>query len=81
MALSEFWYSTFKELWDNISACVQCNTRNLQPLLHETDIVQFAKISLDHSRSVPLTLSGNIYIVRFVDWLYGLIESFAVSVE
>ena len=83
LARSYYWPNMFKELWDYIAACVQCNTRNLhkvQPLLQETDIppYPFAKVSLDISGPFPLTLSGNKYVVSFVDWLSGWIEAFAV---
>ena len=83
LARAYYWPNMFKELWDYISACVQCNTRNLQrvqPLLQETDIppYPFAKVSLDISGPFPETLSGNKYIVSFVDWLTGWIEAFAV---
>ena len=59
-----------------------CQTRSLQKIsqpLQETDIPPYpmAKLSLDHSGPHPNTLSGNKYIITFVDLLSGWSEAFA----
>ena len=48
--------------------------------LQETDIPPYplAKLSLDLSWPYPTTLSGNKYIIAFVDWYRVWPESFAV---
>ena len=83
LARCYYWPNMFQELWQYISSCVRCNTRNLQrvqPLLRETDIppYPFAKVSLDLAGPFPRTLAGNRYIISFVDWLTGWIEAYAV---
>ena len=84
LARSYYWKDLFMDLRDYIARCIQCNQRNLRktkPPITETEIppYAFAKISLDMAGPFPLTLSGNRYIVSFVDWLTGWIESFATA--
>ena len=60
-----------------------CQTRSLQNIsqpLQETDIPLYpvAKLSLDLSDPYPTTLTGNKYIIAFVDWFRGWLEAFAV---
>ena len=79
-----YWPNLFQELYEYISKCVSCQTRsaqNVKPLLQKADIplYAFAKLSLDLSGPYPKTLSGNKYIIAFVDWYSGWPEAFAVA--
>ena len=76
----------FKEINKYVSECTICQTRSLQKVkqpLQETDIppYQIAKLSLDLSGPYPTTLSGNRYIIAFVDWYSGWPEAFSVPDE
>lgn len=76
-----FWPGMFRQVWEHVAKCIPCNQRNLRrqrPPLQETEIppFPFAKISLDLSGPYPTTLSGNKYIVSFVDWYSGWPEAF-----
>ena len=78
-----YWPNLFKELHKYVSECTVCQTRSLQKIsqpLQETDIPPYpmAKLSLDLSGPYPTTLSGNKYIIAFVDWFSGWPEAFAV---
>ena len=78
-----YWPNLFKELYDYVSACTICQTRSAQkvkPPIQDTDIppYAFAKLSLDLSGPYPKSLSGNRYIIAFVDWYSGWPEAFAV---
>ena len=76
-----YWPNLFKEINKYVSECTICETRSLQkirPPLQETDISPYpmAKLSLDLSGPYPTSLSGNKYIIAFVDWYSGLPEAF-----
>ena len=78
-----YWPNLFKEINKYVSECTICQTRSLQkirPPLQETDIPPYpmAKLSLDLSGPYPTSLSGNKYIIAFVDWYSGWPEAFAV---
>ena len=78
-----YWPNLFKEIHKYVSECTVCQTRSLQKIsqpLQETDIPPYpmAKLSLDLSGPYPTTLSGNKYIIAFVDWFSGWPEAFAV---
>ena len=78
-----FWPNLFQELYDYVSACVPCQTRAVQkvkPLLQRPDLPSYAmaKLSIDLSGPYPKTMSGNKYIIAFVDWYSGWPEAFAV---
>ena len=78
-----YWPNMYKEVYDYVGCCVTCQARSLQKHkapLQETDIppYAFAKIGLDVSGPYPTSLSGNKYIVGFVDWYSGYPEAFAV---
>ena len=78
-----YWPNLYKELYEYIGECVTCQSRKMQKIktpLQDTDIppYAFAKISLDLSGPYPTSLSGNKYIVGFVDWYSGFPEAFAV---
>ena len=73
----------FKEINTYVNECVICQIRSLQKVrqpLQETDISPYpmAKLSLDLSGPYPTTMSGNKYIIAFVDWYSGWPEAFAV---
>ena len=83
LRLMYYWPNMYKELYDYISNCVTCQTRSLkriQPPLQETDIPPYAfgKLSLDLSGPYPKSLSGNKYIIGFVNWYSGWHKAFAV---
>ena len=66
-----------------VSTCATCQKRNLKkikPPLQETDIppYPFAKSGLDLSGPYPTSLSGNTYIVSFIDLYSGWPDAFAV---
>ena len=68
-----YWPNLFKEINGYVSDCITCKSRSMQkikPHLQEIDIPPYpmAKISLDLSGPYPTTLSGNKYIIAFVDW-------------
>jgi transposase InsO family protein len=78
-----YWPNMYKELLNYVSSCITCQTRNLTKIkapLQETDIppYAFAKIALDVSGPYPTSLSGNKYIVSFIDLYSGYPEAFAV---
>jgi hypothetical protein len=81
--LKYFWPNLFKEIYSYVSTCTLCQTRSLRKIrqpLQETDIPPYpmAKLSLDVSGPYPTSLSGNKYIIAFVDWFSGWPEAFAV---
>ena len=78
-----FWPKLYKELHEYINLCVTCQQRSshkTKPLLQETDIppFPFAKIAVDLSGPYPTSLSGNKYIISFIDIYSGYPEAFAV---
>ena len=78
-----YWLNLFKEIIKYVNECTICQTRSLQKIrqpLQETDIPPYpmAKLSLDLSGPYPTTMSGNKYIIAFVDWYSGWPEAFAV---
>ena len=78
-----YWPNLYKELYDYVGKCVTCAQRNLKKIrapVQETDIPPFsmAKLGLDLSGPYPRSLSGNKYIVGFVDLYSGWPEAFAV---
>ncbi|MCG8033371.1 MAG: DDE-type integrase/transposase/recombinase [Candidatus Thiodiazotropha taylori] len=78
-----YWPNMYKDIYTYVGRCVTCQARSLQKVkapLQETDIppYAFAKIGLDVSGPYPTSLSGNKYIVGFVDWYSGYPEAFAV---
>lgn len=78
-----FWPNLFEDLNTYISECTVCQTRSLQKIrqpLQERDIPPYpmAKISVDLSGPYPTSLTGNKYIIAFVDWFSGWPEAFAV---
>lgn len=81
--LKYFWPNLFKDLYRYVTTCNTCQTRSLQKIkqpLQETDQPPYpmAKLGLDLSGPYPTSLSGNKYIVAFVDWYSGWPEAFSV---
>ena len=78
-----FWPNMYKQLYEYVSSCVPCqrrSSRKTKPKLLETDIpaFPFAKIGLDVSGPYDKSMSGNKYIISFVDLYSGWPEAFAV---
>ena len=78
-----YWPNLFKEINGYVSNCITCKTRSMhkiKPPLQETDIPPYPmpKLSLDLSGPYPTTLSGNKFIIAFVDWYSGWPEAFPV---
>ena len=75
-----FFPNMYKKINAYIEKCVTCQTRSSKkskPPLQEMDVppYPFAKIGLDLSGPYPTTLSGNKYIISFVDWYSGWPEA------
>ncbi len=67
------WPNLYKELHVYVTQCTTCQTRSLRkirPPLQETEIPPYpmAKLSLDVSGPYPTSMTGNKYIIAFVDW-------------
>ena len=72
----------FKIINEYVNACVTCQQRCLtkkKTPVQEMDVppYAFAKVSLDVSGPYPKSLSGNRYIIGFVDHFSGWPEAFA----
>ncbi|KAK3083458.1 hypothetical protein FSP39_023123 [Pinctada imbricata] len=81
--LKYFFPNMYKKIHAYVEKCVTCQTRSSKkskPPIKETEIppYPFAKIGLDLSGPYPTTLSGNKYIVSFIDIYSGWPEAFAV---
>ena len=78
-----FWPCLYKQLHEYVNSCITCQQRSMyksRPLLQETDIppYPFAKNAVDLSGPYPTSLSGNKYIISFIDIYSGWPEAFAV---
>lgn len=78
-----YWPNLYKEIYDHVNKCIICSLRNLKKIklpTQETDIppYPFAKLGLDLSGPYPRSLSGNRYIVGFINLFSGWPEAFAV---
>ena len=78
-----YWPNTYKEICEYIQNCIICQTRTMQKItppvqMTDTPPYPWAKADLDVSGPFPKSLSGNKYIVSFVDWYSGWPEAFAV---
>ena len=81
--LKYFFPNMYRKIYTYIEKCIPCQAmsdKKPKPPLHETEIppYPFAKIGLDLSGPYPTTLSGNRYIVSFVDLYSGWPEAFPV---
>ncbi|MEW8548463.1 MAG: reverse transcriptase domain-containing protein, partial [Candidatus Thiodiazotropha sp.] len=75
-----YWPNLYKHVYEYVSKCVACQTRNLQKVktpLGEVDTppFPFAKIALDMIGPLPRTLSSNVYILSAIDWYSGYVEA------
>jgi hypothetical protein len=62
----------FKEIYAYVTTCVACQTRNLKKVrapMQETPVppYPFCHIGVDVSGPYPTTMSGNTYIIGFID--------------
>ena len=74
LKIAYYWKNMYKDVHTFISECHTCKLRSItenRAPLQATDIppFPFAKLSIDVSGSYPTSLSGNKYIVHFVDHL------------
>ncbi|XP_046368484.2 uncharacterized protein K02A2.6-like [Haliotis rufescens] len=81
--LKYYWPNLYREITECIGKCITCQSRTMKaqkPALQETEIppYPFAKVSMDLSGPYPTTLSGNKYIIGFVDHFSGWPEAYAV---
>lgn len=74
---SYYWPNLYKDLMEYTEKCIRCKERNLKRRqraeLQDTAIPPFpwAKIAVDISGPYPTSLSGNRYIVGFIDIYSG----------
>ena len=78
-----YWPNMYKELYAYVEKCITCQARNMRKIkapVQETGIppYPFAKIGLDLSGPYPTSLSGNKYIIAFIDLYSGYPEAFPV---
>ena len=78
-----FWADMYRKLYEYVGRCTVCQARVMrqkQAPVQEMDspTFPFAKVSLDLSGPYPQSMSGNKYIVAFVDHYSGWPEAFAV---
>ncbi|CAC5412398.1 unnamed protein product [Mytilus coruscus] len=81
-----FWPNMFKELYNYVTTCVPCQSRNLQKVrapIQETKIppYPFCHVGVDLSVPYPTTMSGNRYIIGFIDLYSGWPEAFSVATK
>ena len=78
-----YWLNLHKDVTDYVIKCVTCQLRSSQqpkPPIQELDIspFAFAQLELGHcSGPYHTSLSGNRYIISFIDLYSGCIEAFA----
>ena len=75
-----FWPNLYKQVYDYVSKCVACQSRNMQKIkspIKEVDTppFPFAKIAIDLVGPLPKTLSSNMYILTAIDWYSGYLEA------
>ena len=78
---TQYWPNMYQELYHYVNSCVTCQTRNLRkvkPSQQETEThpFAFAKLGLNVSGPYRETLSGNKYMIAFVDWYSSWLEAF-----
>ena len=79
-----YWPLLFKDIYEKIDNCVICKKRNMlaqQSKLIETPIsaYPFAVVSIDLSGPHKQTISGNNYIISFIDHYSGWVESYPLN--
>ena len=77
-----YWPNLFKDASSVVNKCITCQLRSSQktkPPVQEMDIPPFAwaKCAIDTSGPYPTSLSGNKYIVSFIDLFSGYPEALA----
>ena len=75
-------HNLYKDAISYVTSCIVCQTRSNQRTkiaIQETDTPPYAwaKCAVDVSRPYPTSLSGNKYIVSFIDLFSGYPEAFA----
>jgi transposase InsO family protein len=83
LRLKYYFPNMYKKINKHLERCITCQVRSdkkSKPPLQETDIppYPFAKIGLDLSGQYPTTMSGNKYIVAFIDLYSGYPEAYAI---
>ena len=78
-----YWVNLYKEITEHVASCLTCKLRsgkNCPPPIRgmEVPAYPFAKVSMDISGPYPITLSGNKYILSFVDHYSGWPEAFCL---
>jgi hypothetical protein len=81
-----YWPNMFKEMYDYVTTCVACQTRNFKKVrapMQETHVppYPFCHIGVDVSGPYPTTLSENKYIIGFIDLYSGWPEAFSVPAK
>ncbi|CAC5415497.1 unnamed protein product [Mytilus coruscus] len=81
-----FWPNMFKELYNYVTTCVPCQSRNLQKVrapIQETKIPPylFCHVGVDFSGPYPTTMSENRYIIGIIDLYSGWPEAFNVATK
>lgn len=76
-----YWPNLYKQVYDHVSKCVPCQTRNLQkiePELREMDTPPYpwAKIALDMVGPLPRSLSNNCYLLTIIDLFSSYVEAY-----
>ena len=79
-----YWPNLFKDIHQYNDACIPCKERNMKQLKAELQSTglppfPFAKIGVDVSGPYPTSLSGNKYIIGFIDLYSGYPEAFPVK--
>ena len=76
-----YWVNLYKDVTSYVASCIICQTRSNQrtkTAIQETDTPPYAwaKRAIDVSGPYPTSLSGNKYIVSFIDLFSGYPEAF-----
>ena len=77
-----YWVNLYKDVTSYVASCIICQTRSNQrtkTAIQETDTPPYAwaKCAIDVSGPYPTSLSGNKYIVSFIDLFSGYPQAFA----
>ena len=77
-----YWPNSYRDMVTYINGCIPCQQRNLQAKqvpMQEMTLAPypFAKVSIDISGPYPKSISGNKYIIGFIDHYSGWPEAFA----
>ena len=77
-----YWPNSYRDMVTYINGCIPCQQRSLQAKqvpMQEISLAPypFAKVSIDISGPYPKSISGNKYIIGFIDHYSGWPEAFA----